>query len=194
MYFKQDPSPANYSSEGPFFNKTSNSSGLRTECNGLVDDLGQRLTDMEVYVLPLFIIGVPTNILVFIIFSRGGLWKASDALLFKMLAIFDAMIVFIDIGLHNIPLHVSQSILTYSDWTCKVLDYVYYVSRSMSGITLAIIAMERALVLSRPLNSESICSRMNCLIFSITIFTVVCIVYFPLLISIKHGIFLAFWR
>ena len=189
MDLKQEVSPANYISEGPIVNKTADYFDLSTDCIALQENLERITAVIEVYVLPLFIIGVPTNILVFIIFSRGASWKASDALLFRMLAVFDATVVFINIGLHNIPMHFSKSIITYSDWTCKVLEYIYFVSRSMSGFTLAIIAVERALALSRPLNFDSICSRRNCLSFSITIFIIVCIMYFPLLISTKRGIF-----
>ena len=189
MDFKQDASIASYISEGPFVNTTTDMSDLSTDCIAFKDTLGQVIAVMELYVLPLFIIGVPTNVLVFIIFSRSALWKASYALLFRMLAVFDGTIVFINIGLHNIPSHVSQSIITYSDWTCKMFIYTYFVSRSISGFTLAIIAAERALALSRPLKFESICSKKNCSLSSITMVIAICVVYFPLLMSIKQDIF-----
>ena len=145
---------------------------------------------MDMYVVPLLIIGVPTNLLVFIVFSRGELSNCANAWLFKLLAVFDATIVFINIGLQNIASLAWRSIILYSDWTCRVTVYVYFISRSMSALTLSIITVERAFAVTWPLKLGNMDIRRHSLLAAGILIGVVCIMYFPLLLFVSKESYL----
>ena len=145
---------------------------------------------MDMYVVPLLIIGIPTNLLVFMVFSRGELSNCANAWLLRLLAVFDAMIVFINIGLQNIASLAWRSIISYSDWTCRVTVYVYFISRSMSALTLSIITVERAFAVTWPLKLGNMDIRRYSLLAAGILLGAVCIMYFPLLLFVSKEAYL----
>ena len=149
------------------------------------EDLLKASTLLETYIMPFLVVGVPANILVFIVFSRGSLSKIPNSVVFRLLAIFDGIAVFINVILHAVPGLFGESVITQSDGTCKGVLYIYFVSRSMSSWALVIIGLERALGVSLPHKFRDICTRRRFVIITAALLTAICILYFPLLISIK---------
>ena len=167
------------------YNLTTNTTDLLIPCGTLQEDLTTASKILETYIMPFLIVGIPANILVFIIFSRGGLSKIANSVIFRLLAIFDGTAVFINVVLHDIPVLLGESVITQSDGTCKGVLYIYFVSRSMSSWALVIIGLERALGVSLPHKFRDFCTRQRFAMIIAVVLAVISILYFPLLISIK---------
>ena len=174
-------------------NATSNGTDLDMDCRKLLEQFRSTTDIMDMYVVPLFIIGLPANLLVFIVFSQDELPNCANALLFRLLAVFDATVVFVNIGLQNIASLAWRSVITYSDWTCKISVYMYLISRTMSALTLSILAIERALAVTWPLNLENMDTKRRFLLLTFVLFGAIFVIYFPCCIFVTHAVFVGWY-
>ena len=163
----------------------SNSSSLDIDCGTSIEHLVRFKDFMVEYVAPFLILGVPVNVLVYILFSVGDLSKGTTSMLFRILAVVDAVVVCLIIGLHYIPLLFGNSITPSTDVTCKMLPYLYAVCRSMSAWTLIIIGVERVIGLSWPHRAYVICTRKYFGTILLCTGAIVSALYGPLIVSVK---------
>ena len=110
------------------------------------DDLAARVAVwMEVYITPaLLFIAVLGNLISFVVFSTPPYRQSLTAVLYRVLAVVDTMVVVIYDGLKTFALLVSGvSVLNYNIVTCKLLVPLHLWSRAFSSWVLVIISLER---------------------------------------------------
>ena len=110
------------------------------------DDLAATVVAwMEVYITPaLLFIAVFGNLTSFAVFSTPPYRQSLTAVLYRVLAVVDTMVVVIFDGLETLALLVSGvSLLTYNTVTCKLLVPLHIWSRAFSSWVLVIISLER---------------------------------------------------
>ena len=163
----------------------SNASLLDIDCGISIAHFRDFTQFMTAYVAPFLIIGVPINILIFVVFSVGELAKGTTSMLFRIMAVLDAAVVFVVIGLHFIPLHFWGSVFSFTDTTCKILTYFYPICRAMAAWTLVIIGLERVIGLTWPHRAYTLCTRQIFGTIIICIGVAHCVLYGPLLASAK---------
>ena len=171
------------------YNHSSNT--VANPCRSLDQDIYRITATLDQYIAPVFIIGIPANIIVFLVFSLQCMSSGVTSLLFKTLAVWDTAVVFINIGLHTIPLRSYQSLVTYSNATCKIVVYMYFICRSMAAWTLVTIGLERVIGVTWPLSAGNICTRSRVITFMICSTLVVAILYCPLAFTISQDTILS---
>ena len=142
----------------------------------------------NIFILYLSLAYLP-KFLVLFVFALNEFSQGMDSLLFRMLVMFDEIILFIQFGLHSVPQYFRQSIITYCDWTCIKLEYIYFIYHSMSALTLGIITLERALALIWPLHFGNKFTMQRCLILIGTLMGTAFSLYFPIIFTIKQGVY-----
>ena len=160
------------------------------ECGTLLKQFKSTMYIMDMYVVPFFIIGLPANMLVFIAFSWDELSNCANALLFRLLALFDSTIVIVLIGLQNIAKLAWRSIVTYSDWTCRMTMYIFFISRTMSALTLSIIAMEWVLAVTWPIKLENMDTKRRSVLLTVILMGAISVMYFPYCIYVTKIVFI----
>ena len=148
---------------------------------------------IENYFLPFWIIGVPANILVLIAFSTKGLSQGTSSLLFRILAIFDLYVVFVNVCLFAIPDSLGVMVTKYSSATCKIFVTSMLWARCMSGWALASVTVERAIGLTWPHKVKVLLTRRRIGIVLVIIGILSLAFYSPFFVAIEltilpHGL------
>ena len=142
-------------------------------------------TWMTMYIAPvLLFIAVFGNLLAFVVFSMPPYRQSLTAVLLRILAVVDTMIVVIHDGLETLALRVSGvNILTYNTITCKIFAPLYLWFRACSAWVLVIIAMERFIGILFPHRAKVINTRrrFGCIIFAVA--TGLLTIHAPLFVS-----------
>ena len=140
---------------------------------------------LENYItLPLFFVAVIGNSLILVVFSRDYYKYNLTAMLYRILAMADGLLVFILDGLHTLPfVTLGKSAYSHNIFTCKFAVFVVSWFRTFSVWVIVVLAFEKFICVWRPYHAKVINTKWNYGWLTLAILIVSCGLYVPLLIT-----------
>ncbi|KAH3793982.1 hypothetical protein DPMN_147510 [Dreissena polymorpha] len=131
---------------------------------------------LQLYVPPiLLVLGTCGNFLSFVIMSRN-MFKISTYSYLALLAIMDTFVLCI--GLLRMWIgHFAMDIQIMSNWMCKLVTFVGYVSSVMSVWLIIAVTIERFIAVKFPLKAQRMCNVVRARIVILAITLATCLLY-----------------
>ncbi|KAH3793947.1 hypothetical protein DPMN_147475 [Dreissena polymorpha] len=158
--------------ESPGCKQTNENVDLRGDILGNFSEYMESDRNLQLYVPPiLLVLGTVGNFLSFVIMSRN-MFKISTYSYLALLAIMDSFVLYI--GLLRMWIsHFAVDIQIMSNWMCKLVTFVGYVSSVTSVWLIIAVTIERFIAVKFPLKAKRMCNvvRARMVILSITLAT-----------------------
>ena len=133
-----------------------------TESGHVVDSLEHRISE-GIYLYGMgvtFTVGIPSNILVFLVFRSPFMKKTSASVYLSILAITDSVVLLTaPFFRHIIGGVVGYDVPSSSRWVCWPYYLILYVSVFYSSNLLAMVTLDRCVAVALPLRGKAFCSR-----------------------------------
>ena len=137
----------------------------------------------------LLLLGIPGNILSIIVMTRKRFANNVTSVFLVALAISDnAMLLMNSLTTSWIKILSCVDLPNHSDFACKLIKYVVYVSKAYGAWILVAVNLERLLVVTSPLKAKLYLSVKKAKFTSFALFTVMLIIYshVPILDAVQH--------
>ena len=140
---------------------------------------------LEIYVaLPLLFVAIIGNSLIFVVFSTGHYRHNLTAMLYRILALADGLVVVIRDGLYTLPIvTLGKSAYAHNLFTCKFANFLEMWLRSFSVWIIVILTVEKFVCVLRPYRDKMANTKWNYGWLALGILVVACIMHAPLLIT-----------
>ena len=137
---------------------------------------------LRAYVPPmLLIIGTLGNILSFLVLIRK---RKSTYLYLAVLAVFDLLVLYV--GLMGLWIaEFTVDLQDTSNWLCKAVNYLGYVSSDCSVWIIIAVTFERFVTVCFPLKATRICKRSRAKIIISAIIVSICALNFPIILAVE---------
>ena len=137
--------------------------------------------------LPLFFVAVIGNSLIVIVFSRHYYRHNLIAMLYRILAVSDGLVVIIQDGMHTLPFVTSgKSAYTYNRITCKSAIFLSTWFRTFSVWIIIALTLEKFVSVCWPYQASVVNTKRNYGWIVFAMLLISCILYVPLLITTGH--------
>ena len=143
---------------------------------------------LENYVtLPLFFVSLIGNSLIVIVFSRWCYRNNLTAMLYRIIAVADALVIVIQDGMHTLPFVVlGRSIYTQNSITCKFAVFASSWFRTFSVWIIAVLATEKLICVCWPHHVKRVNTKQKYGWMVFILLIVSCVLYLPLTVTVVH--------
>ena len=143
---------------------------------------------MEYVTIALFFMALIGNSLIFIVFSMKDYKGSLTAMMYRILALTDGLVVLIQDGLHTLPFVINRnSIPGYDRVTCKIFISTLMWFRAFSVWLMILICIERFVCVWLPHRAKLLNTKSNYVVFTCIMLSVTCLFYMPLTLTIDHA-------
>ena len=134
--------------------------------------------------LPLFFVAVIGNSLIFAVFWKDHYRSNLTAMLYRILAVADGLVVFIQVGLHTLPFVIfGKSVSTHNLITCKLAFFATSWFRTFSIWVIIALTIEKLICVCWPYRVKLLNTKRNYGWMVFALLTISSILYAPLLVT-----------
>ena len=145
---------------------------------------------LERYVItPLFFMSLTGNSLIFVVFSMKEYRSNLTAMVYRILALTDGLVVLIQDGLHTLPLLIiGKSVPCLNGTTCKAFVFILHLLRAFSLWLMFVISVERFICVWLPHRAPRLNTKRNYGGFIFALFLIMCLLYVPLTLTTEYAV------
>lgn len=148
----------------------------------ILTELYDAANSMVLITYPICLVfGTVFNVLSMIVFTHQSLFQLTTSFLLLCLACTDTIALCMGTISHWLKVFMGSAWYLPSTLMlkCKIYNYFYYIVSSLSAWILVILALDRVVVLAKPLQSKLICTKKNVSILLLSVLTAFALLEIP---------------
>ena len=142
---------------------------------------------LNVLITTLFIVSLLGNFLIFAVFSMKPYRQNLTAMLYRILAVVDGLVMVVEIGLYHVSVQVlGYTLSTYNVATCKAFVFITFWLRAVSIWLIVVITTERLICVWWPQKAKTLNTKGRFACYISVIVVITCVLYTPLTLTVDQ--------
>ena len=171
-----------------YYSPTFSENSTRNKNISIISIIAEEPMILQYVSIALSLMALIGNSLIFAVFSMKYYKKSLTAMMYRILALADGLVVLMHDGLHTVSYVINgTSIPGYNTTTCKTFIFMLLWIRAFSVWLLVIISIQRFIGIRWPHRAKFLNTKLKYMGFTCILLSVTFVLYMPLTLTVDHA-------